>query len=82
MKFLWNSENSYIEFVSQGQDYQKNRGGGGSKSLRMSFLEAVYGFRVSFFRFRVHFNFQPQPPPPSYFSWSHVMSNFYVEGFA
>ena len=39
---------------SQGQESRKNMagpGGGGwgrSKSLRISFLEAVYGFRVSF----------------------------------
>ena len=33
----------------QGRDSRKNMtGGGGGESLRISFLEAVYGFRVSF----------------------------------
>ena len=31
------------------EKYDREGGGGNSDSLRISFLEAVYGFRVSFF---------------------------------
>ena len=33
-------------------------GGGGSKSLRISFLEAVYGFRVSFLSLCIFLEFK------------------------
>ena len=37
---------------------EKYDGGGGSESLRISFLEAVYGFRVSFLSLSIFLRYE------------------------
>ena len=44
--------------VPQGWYSKKNMMGGGSESLRISFLEAVYGFRVSFLSLSIFLRYE------------------------